>query len=230
MPVLRLIRERFEREQPLDGPAHRRLPPRHDRDRQPDAHAQGRRRRRRARGLQPAVDQGRRRGGARGRVRDHHLRPPRRGPRHVLRAPQRRRRHASAADHGRRLRPRVAAPHGAAGPARRDPGRHRGDDDRRHPAQGDGRRRRPRLPGRGGQRGPDQAPLRQPLRHRPVDASTASCGPRTSCSPAGTSSSPAMAGSVGHRVADGRAWAPTWRSSRSIRSAPSRRSWTASRS
>ena len=29
MPVLRLIRERFEQEQPLDGPAHRRVPARH---------------------------------------------------------------------------------------------------------------------------------------------------------------------------------------------------------
>ena len=86
----------------------------------------------------------------------------------------------SPADHGRRLRPRVAAPHGAAGAARGDPGRHRGDDDRRHPAQGDGRRRRAAVPGRGGQRGPDQAPLRQPLRDRPDRPSTGSCARRTS--------------------------------------------------
>ena len=51
------------------------------------------------------------------------------------------RRHASAADDGRRLRPRVAAPHRAPGPGGGDPRRDRGDDDRRHPAAGDGRRR-----------------------------------------------------------------------------------------
>ena len=80
------------------------------------------------------------------------------------------RRHAAAADDGRRLRPRVAAPQRPAGPGRRGPRRHRGDDDRRHPPPGDGRRRRARLPGHRGQRGPDQAPLRQPLRDRPVHA------------------------------------------------------------
>ena len=39
MPVLRLIRERFEREQPLAGVRIGGLPARHDRDGQPDAHA-----------------------------------------------------------------------------------------------------------------------------------------------------------------------------------------------
>ena len=151
------------------------------------------------------------------------LRPPRRGPRHVLRAPQRGRRHAPAAHDGRRLRPRLAAPQRAAGAGQGGPGRHRGDDDRRHPAQGDGRRRRARLPGHRRQRGPDQAPLRQPLRDRPVARSTASCARRTSSSPGARSSSPAMAGSA---RASRRGWpatARTWRSSRSTRSARSRR-------
>ena len=43
--------------------------------------------------LQPAVDQGRRRRGARGALRHQHLRPPGRGPRHLLRASQRGRGH-----------------------------------------------------------------------------------------------------------------------------------------
>ena len=71
-----------------------------------------------------------------------------RGPRHLLR-------HIYAAvDH----RPQITMDDGAdvigvlhARPARADPGdhrRHRGDDDRRHPAQGDGGGRRARLPGR----------------------------------------------------------------------------------
>ncbi len=44
-------------------------------------------------------------------------------------------------------------------------------------------RRQARLPGRRRQRGADEAPVRQPLRHRPVDARRRSSGRRTSCSP-----------------------------------------------
>ena len=150
-------------------PAGRGVPPRHDRDGQPHAHAQGRRRRGRARRVEPALDEGRRRRGARRRVRHPDVRPARRGPRHLLRAPQRGRRHASPDHDGRRLRPGVAAPQRASRAGQGGPCRDRGDDDRRHPPQGDGRRRRPRVPGRGRQRGPDQAPVRQPLRHGPVD-------------------------------------------------------------
>ena len=47
--------------------------------------------------------------------------------------------------------------------------RHRGDDDRRHPAQGARARRRARLPDHRRQRGEHEAPVRQPLRHGPVD-------------------------------------------------------------
>ena len=45
----------------------------------------------------------------------------------------------------------------------------RGDDDRRDPAEGPGARRRARLPGDRGQRRADEAHVRQPLRHGPVD-------------------------------------------------------------
>ena len=57
-------------------------------------------------------------------------------------------------------------PRGARGHHRR----HRGDDDRRHPPARDGRRRRAEVPDRLGQRREHEAPLRQPLRHRAVDA------------------------------------------------------------
>ena len=169
MPVLRLIRERFEREQPARRAAHRRLPPRHDRDREPDADAQGGRRGRPPRGLEPAVHAGRDRGRARRRVRDRDLRAPRRGQRDVLQPPPDGRGHPPADHDGRRLRPRLAAPQGAPRPAARDPRRDRGDDDGRHPPARDGRRRRALVPGRRGQRGRDEAPVRQPLRDRPVD-------------------------------------------------------------
>ena len=44
---------------------------------------------------------------------------------------------------------------------------HGGDDHRRQPAAGDGARRRAQIPGHRRQRRPDEALLRQPLRHRP---------------------------------------------------------------
>ena len=50
-------------------------------------------------------------------------------------------------------------------------------------------------PGDRGQRGPDQAPLRQPLRHRPVHARRHPARDEPPASPGGTSSSPATAGS-----------------------------------
>ena len=169
MPVLASIRERFEREQPLSGLPRLRLPPRHHRDREPDADAQGRRRRRRALRVEPAVDAGRRRGGARRRVRHLGLRDQGRGQRHVLPAHRGGGRPQAAPDDGRRRRRDRRAPLAPARAARRDHRRHRGDDDRRHPPEGDGGRRRALLPGDRRQRGEDEAPVRQPLRHRPVD-------------------------------------------------------------
>ena len=96
------------------------------------------------------------------------LRPTRRGPGHLLRASQRGRRHAPPAHDGRRLRPRLAPPPGAAGPGEGRPRRNGGDDNGRDPPPGDGRGRRPRLSGHRGQRSADEAPLRQSLRDRPV--------------------------------------------------------------
>ena len=94
--------------------------------------------------------------------------PARRGPRHVLRAPERRRGHASTASRWTTAATSSRCSTGATRPGQGGHRRDRGDDDRRDPPQGDGRRRRPRLPRHRGQRGPDQAPLRQPLRDRPV--------------------------------------------------------------
>ena len=101
--------------------------------------------------------------------------------------------------------------------------RDRGDDDRGDPAQGDGRRRRPALPGRGRQRGPDQAPLRQPLRDRPVDPRRDPAGhEHPDRRPARGRRRLRLGGQGDHRPG----WpvtAPMSRSSRSIRSARSRR-------
>ena len=98
MPVLRLIRERFERERPLDGLRDRRVPARHDRDREPDAHAQGRRRRgrrcaprtrcrrrttSRRRSSRPTASPCYAR---RGEDRDTYYAPPQRGRRHATRS------------------------------------------------------------------------------------------------------------------------------------------------
>ncbi len=137
------------------------------------------------------------------------LRDQGRGQRHVLPA-HRGRGRPQAADHdGRRRRRDRRAPRPSARAARRRDRRHRGDDDRRHPPEGSGAGRRARLPDRRRQRGEHEAPVRQPLRHRPVARSTGSCARRTSCSPDRSSSSPATAGAaVGSRPAP-RAWART---------------------
>ena len=91
MPVLGAIRERFAKRAAAGGLPHRRLPARHHRDRQPDAHAQGRRRRRRALRLEPALDPGRRRGRAGRRVRHPDLRDQGRGQRRPTTSTSRRR-------------------------------------------------------------------------------------------------------------------------------------------
>ena len=59
-----------------------------------------------------------------------------------------------------------AAPRAARNADRLD----RGDHHRRHPAQGHGQRRRAEVPGDRRQRQRHQAPVRQPLRHRPEHA------------------------------------------------------------
>ena len=81
-----------------------RLPARHDRDREPDAHPQGRRRRRRPVRLEPPLDAGRRRRRPRRRVRDRHVRDQGRGRRHLLLAPRGGDRPPAAHHDGRRRR------------------------------------------------------------------------------------------------------------------------------
>ena len=169
MPVLAAIRERFEHEQPLAGYRDLGLPARDHRDGEPRADAEGRRRGRRAVRVEPAVHAGRRRRGARRRVRHRRLRDQGRGQRHVLLAHRGGRRPQAAADDGRRRRRDRRAALRPPRAARRHHRRHRGDDHRRHPPEGAGGRRQARLPDHRRQRGEDQAPVRQPVRHRPVD-------------------------------------------------------------
>ena len=78
----------------------------------------------------------------------------------------------------------------------RGPRRHRGDDHGRDPPAGDGGRRGALLPGGRGQRGADQAPVRQPVRHGPVHAGRHPAGDQHPHRRAATSWSPATAGSA----------------------------------
>ena len=220
MPVLRAIRERFEREKPSRGHAHVGLPARHRRDRQPGAHPAGRRRRPRAVRLQPALDPGRRGRGPRGQ--DFGI------PIYAIKGEDNDTyyKHIAAAlehqphitmDDGADLVsamifialdrlddvhpevPRLGGQHlrrRAPGAAQRRRRQHGGDDHRRHPPAGDGEGRRAQVPGHRRQRARDQAHLRQPLRHRPEHASTASSAPPTCCWPARSSWSAATAGAA----------------------------------
>ena len=108
----------------------RRLSARDERDGEPDAHAEGRRGRRRALRVEPALDAGRRRRGARPRVRHRVLRHQGRGQRHVLLAHRGGGRPQAAADDGRRRRRDRRAPQRPPRPARRHHRRHGGDDHR----------------------------------------------------------------------------------------------------
>ena len=169
MPVLAAIRERFERRAAARRLPHLRLPARDDRDREPDADAEGGRRRRRALRVESALDPGRRAAALvaefdisvfaiKGEDNDTYYQ-------HI----------EAAVDH----KPQLTMDDGAdvigvlhtrpPRAARRHHRRHGGDDHRRDPAEGDGGRRRARVPGDRGQRRADEALLRQPLRHRPVD-------------------------------------------------------------
>ena len=139
--------------------------------------------------VQPAVHPGRRRGRAGRRVRHRDLRPPGRGPRHLLRPPPNASRTSIPHDHhGRRLRPRVAAPQGAARPAARGPRRHRGDHHGRHPPPRDGRRRRARRSRSSPSTRPRPSTCSTTATAPVSRPSTASCARRTSSSPGATSS------------------------------------------
>ena len=145
------------------------LPARHHGDREPRSHPDGGRRRCRALRVEPALDPGRDRRGARRPLRSRGPRHQRRGQRHLLPPHPHRRRQAPPHHDGRRRRcdlgPARRAPRAALGDLRR----HRGDDDRRDPPQGARGRGQARLPDHRRQRGEHQALLRQPLRDRAVD-------------------------------------------------------------
>ena len=173
-----------------------RLPPRDDRDGEPDAHAEGGRRRRRALRVEPALDAGRRRCSARRRIRHPDVRDQGRGQRDLLLAHPGRGRPPPAADDGRRRRRDQRSPQRASRPARRDHRGHGGDDDRRHPPEGDGGRRCAPVPGDRSQRGAHEALLRQPLRHGPVDDRRDHPRDERPARRRAPSSSPATAGSA----------------------------------
>ena len=145
------------------------LPARDHRDCEPRADAEGGRGGRGPLRVQSPVHAGRRRRGARRRVRHRRLCDQGRGQRHVLLAHRGGRRPQAAADDGRRRRRDRRAPLRPPRAARRHHRRHRGDDDGCDPPEGAGGRRQARLPDHRRQRCQDQAPVRQPLRHRPVD-------------------------------------------------------------
>ena len=180
MPVLAQIRERFAKTQAARRRAHRRVPSRDDRNREPDARAQGRRRRYRAVRVQPALDARRRRGGA--RPKHYEI------PTFAIKGEDNATYYShieaviasQAADvDGRRLRSRHHDLHQAQRAARGHDRRLRRDDDGRHPPARDGEGRRAAVSGRRGQRRADQAHVRQPLRHRAVDARRRSSARRT---------------------------------------------------
>ena len=184
MPVVRSIRERFAKEKPLQRPDPLGLPARHHRDRQPDAHPQGRRRQRGPVRLEPAVHARRRRRRA-GEVRRHpDLRHPRRGQQDLLQPPARRARRQADDDHGRRRRSRLPVAHRVRGAGRTGARQHGGDDHRRHPparprarrGAEDSRSSRSTTPPPSTSSTTATAPASRP--------STASSAPPTSCSPA----------------------------------------------
>ena len=223
------IRERFAKERPLDGVSGGGLPARHDRDRQPAAHAQGGR----GRGARSA---------RRTRCRPRTTWPPRSSStRASPPTPSRARTPSSTSPTSTPLldrHPTMTMDDGCDLVSRihktrpdqvaESRGRHRGDDHRGHPAAGHGGRGGAQVPDRGGQRRRHQAHVRQPLRHGPVH-------PRRH--------HPRHQRAVGRQAHRGgrlrllrqgrgqpgpRAWAPRSSSPRSTRCAPSRRSWTAS--
>ena len=98
------------------------------------------------------------------------VRHRRRGRRHLQPPYRGRHRHRSADHHGRRRRPRHRAAHPLHRQAGRRGWRHRGDHDGRRAPHVHGGRGNARLPRVQHQRRQHEALLRQPLRHRPVHA------------------------------------------------------------
>ena len=169
MPVLRQIRERFEKERPLKGM-------RVSACLHVTTETANLMRTLQAGGadvgadrLQPAFDAGRCGRLAGLAFRDPGLRHQGRRQRHLLQAHPRRPRSQAPGDDGRRRRSAQHAAQGTERAARPDDRRDGGDDHRRHPPAGHGGRQGAGLPGHRRQRRHDQAFLRQPLRHRAVD-------------------------------------------------------------
>ncbi len=152
------------------GRPDRRLPPRDHGDRGAHAGAGGGRREGRPVRLEPPVDAGR--GGRLPREERRHRRLRDQGgePEDVLRAHPRGPRRGAPHDDGRRGGPGLDGPLGEEGVPEGDRRRHRGDDHGRHPAERDGREGRPAVPHHRGERGEDEALLRQPVRNGAVDA------------------------------------------------------------
>ena len=137
------------------------------------------------------------------------LRDQGRGQRHLLLAHRGRGRPQAAADDGRRRRRDRCAAQRPARAARRHHRRHRGDDHRRHPPEGAGGRRQARLPDHRRQRGEDEAPVRQPLRHGPVHDRRHHPGDERPARRQALRRRRLRLGRARRRVAGPRAWAPT---------------------
>ena len=173
------------------------------------------------------------------------------GPEHD---PRRRRRRDAARPQGRRVRAgrrgpgpgdrrvrrvqdraRDAAALARRGPAaldpgrRRDPGRHRGDDDRRPPALPAGRDGRPAVPGDQRQRLGDQVEVRQPLRLPPLAGRRDQPRHRRDDRRQGRGDLRLRRRRQGLRRLAARPGRPGRSSPRSTRSAPCRRRWRATR-
>ena len=129
---------------------------------------------------------------------------------------------------GRRLRSGHDDLHQAQRAAQGHDRRLRGDDDGRHPPARDGEGRRAAVPGRRGQRRADQAHVRQPLRHGPVDARRHHPRDQRAARRRHASSSSATAGAAAASRRGPRASARTSSSPKSIRARRSKRRWTAS--
>ena len=207
MPVLRQIRERFEKERPFEGvPLAACM--------HVTTETANLMRTLKAGGaelapvrVQPTVHTGRHRGRAGRRVRHQRVRPQRRRQRRLLRAHQRRARQPPRFRLRRRLRPgqhRAHHPHRAA---RHGQGRLRGDDHRRDPAAGDGRRTTRCSSRWSRSTTPTPSTCSTTVTAPGSPLWTRSSGPRTHCWPERPSSSPATATAARASPRGPKAWA-----------------------
>ena len=172
MPVLRADPRAVREGAAAGGHPDRGLPARHDRDGEPDAHAEGRRRRGGAAARRnPLSTQDDVAAALVERVR--HRRPSRSRARTTTSTTSTSRRRSTTSRTSRwTTAPTWSACSTRSAPraARRRDRRHRGDHHRRDPAAGDERDGELAFPVVAVNDADDQAPVRQPLRHGPVDA------------------------------------------------------------